>query len=428
LLDALHSNDRIERLTGNPMLLTTLALVKRKVGKLPNKRNKRYAEAVSVLLNWNPRIFQVIEEDEAIPQLEYLAFEMCRRGVQRLTDDEVLDLLDKFRAEYPHIRAIKRREAHAFPKHLEERSSIPIKSGGIWQKTTKQEKPVWEFRHLTFQEYLAARALLDGRYPSRDKAKTLAEQVAPLAGAVQKTKTRRPVPESEEEVEVPESWREALRLLVADCKDDDLDEVLLAILNPLAGEEAAKTARPRAVLSALCLADEPNISEDTAARVLDRLVTHKARRDCGGRIRTSLAFAAVELGKSMWAALLKSRLLQEFQQCEPSQRWLCGSLWAMVECSIAPTELGAFETWFARLTSRLQTNDEVEKIAAALVVMEAAFLDKACVVPGIPEALLALLPLGAPTRFAAAWALGRLCIDVPTYWKKQKAVWPTSER
>ena len=138
LLDALHYNDRIERLTGNPMLLTTLALVKRKVGKLPNKRTKLYSEAVSVLLNWNPRLYETIEEDEAIPQLEYLAYEMCWRGVQRLTDDEVLDLLDKLRSEYPNIRAVKRREPREFLALLEARSSILIKSGGIWQKKENQ--------------------------------------------------------------------------------------------------------------------------------------------------------------------------------------------------------------------------------------------------------------------------------------------------
>ena len=85
LIDALHSSDRVERLTGNPMLLTTLALVKRKVGKLPSRRTKLYAEAVAVLLNWNPRLYETIDEDEAIPQLEFLAYEMCARGVQRLT-------------------------------------------------------------------------------------------------------------------------------------------------------------------------------------------------------------------------------------------------------------------------------------------------------------------------------------------------------
>ena len=129
LLQALHSNDRVERLTGNPMLLTTLALVKRKVGKLPNKRTKLYAEAVSVLLNWNPRLYQTIEEDEAIPQLEYLAYEMCRRGVQRLADDDVLDLLERLRTDYPNIRAVKRSDPRQFLALLEARSSILIKSG-----------------------------------------------------------------------------------------------------------------------------------------------------------------------------------------------------------------------------------------------------------------------------------------------------------
>jgi hypothetical protein len=49
LIEAVHSSDRIERLTANPMLLTTMALVKRKVGKLPTRRNKLYSEAVAGL-------------------------------------------------------------------------------------------------------------------------------------------------------------------------------------------------------------------------------------------------------------------------------------------------------------------------------------------------------------------------------------------
>jgi predicted NACHT family NTPase len=190
-----------------------LALVKRKVGKLPNRRTKLYAEAVSVLLNWNPRIYRTIEEDEAIPQLEYLAYEMCRRGVQQLTEDAVLDLLDRLRTDYPNIRAVRRREPQEFLKHLEERSGILIRSGGIWQRDKIREQHVWEFRHLTFQEYLAAHALLDGRYPDRDKTRSLAEQVALLAGAVEKPKGRPRRPELEEEVDIPESWREALQLL-----------------------------------------------------------------------------------------------------------------------------------------------------------------------------------------------------------------------
>lgn len=402
LLEALHSSDRIERLTSNPMLLTTLALVKRKVGKLPNRRNKLYAEAVSVLLNWNPRLYKTIEEDEAIPQLEYLAYEMCKRGVQRLTGDEVLDLLDKLRVEYPNIRAIRKREPQKFLALLEERSSILIKSGGVWQENKTHEKPVWEFRHLTFQEYLAARALLDGRYPDRDRGRSLSAQVAPLAGSIEKAKQI--PPHVEGEMEVPESWREALRLLVADCKDDDVDEVLMSILHPQQGEEET-TSKPRAVLATLCLADEPNVSEETALQVLAAFVTKVNNSDGNGYTSSLLDRAAIEVGGSIWLPSLKKLLLQEYCQREPDKRLHVGGLLAMLETSgWARTGLDS-QVAFTGLLNRLCSVDQNERILAALTVMEAAFDQNALVIPGLIYALMQTLN-GEPTeRLAGVWAL-----------------------
>jgi len=290
LIEALHSSDRIERLTGNPMLLTTLVLVKRKVGKLPNKRTKLYAEAVSVLLNWNPRFYTIIEEDEAIPQLEYLAFEMCRRGTQRLSESDALDLLEQVRKEYQNVRPIRRRSPEDFLSLLEARSSLLIKSGGLWRQRENHHNPLWEFRHLTLQEFLASRALLDGRYPGRDKKQSLAEHIGPLAGIMTE-----PEPNGSEEIElqVAESWQEVLRLLVADCKDDDVDEVLLSILIPIAKEVGDKTIRPRAVLAARCLADEPNVSEDVAKRVLVTFSEIVTNDDVGWGITTIVYSAAL---------------------------------------------------------------------------------------------------------------------------------------
>jgi len=409
LLDALHSTDRIERLTGNPMLLTTLALVKRKVGKLPNKRTKLYAEAVSVLLNWNPRLYQTIEEDEAIPQLQYIAYEMCRRGVQRLTDDEVLELLDKLRIEYPNVRAIRRREPQAFLALLEARSSILIKSGGIWQKDRPKERPVWEFRHLTFQEYLAARALLDGRYPGRDKAKSLAEQVACLAGALQKAKSRRSALRFEDAADVPESWREALRLLVADCKDDDVDDVLLAILNPMAGEDSAITARPRVALAALCLADEPNVSEENANRVLSTFAMAVGKNDGKGIVETSFDRSALEVGNSLWSPRLKESLIHEYCHRPEDARWNVGGLWGMAEVASWKRSGADSKTFFTGLVRRLESGDRVEVMSAALSVMEAAYEGNVEVVESLPASLLGLLALpDIPAISAAAWALGWL--------------------
>lgn len=411
LLDALHSSDRIERLTGNPMLLTTLALVKRKVGKLPSRRTKLYAEAVSVLLNWNPRYYEAIDEDEATPQLEFLAYDMCRRGVQSLTQDEILDLLDRARREYPNIRAMRRREPEVFLGLLEARSSILIKSGGQWMKVHGGEKPVWEFRHLTFQEYLAARALLDGRYPDRDRMKTLAEQVTPLAGSVTEV---RPRSHPEPEFEVAESWQEALRLLVADCKDDDVDDVLRAIANPAQGEDAAKTARPRAILAARCLVDEPNVGEETARNILRGLASQVAQHDGHGIVQTSLDATAVELGKGHWARLLKECLIREYLRLPPDVRWHLGGLWAMASRHGAPRDQGEFNAWFSSLAKDLRSSDEIEACGAALTIMLTAFDGVAIEVPGLIDGLLNLLQSSRPIRFTAAWALGWLSRGSPT--------------
>ena len=407
LVDAFHSSDRIERLTGNPMLLTTMALVKRKVGKLPNKRTKLYAEAVAVLLNWNPRYYDIIEEDEAIPQLEYVAYAMCQRGVQRLTQDDILDLLDKVRAEYPSIRAIRQRPPGEFLGYLEARSSILIKSGGIWDKSKTQEKAAWEFRHLTFQEYLAARALIDGCHPDREKSKSLAEEVAALAGALEESGSRLG-PDMDAEVQVPESWREALRLLVTDCKGDDVDDVLLAILNPIEGEDAGKTERPRAVLAALCLADEPNVSDQVAERVIAAFASKVTDQDGGGHVRTTLDTAAIELGRSMWEQQLRQCLIEEYCTRPPDKRHNPGSLWGMVEIAGWARSDAESPVRFAELVQRLTSGERSEELSAALTVMLAAYEKKAVLIPGLVDGLFALLGADPPRTHAATWALGWL--------------------
>jgi HEAT repeat protein len=402
LIDALHSSDRIERLTGNPMLLTTLALVKRKVGKLPSKRTKLYAEAVSVLLNWNPRHYQTIEEDEAVPQLEYLAYEMCRRGVQSLTEDEVLELLERVRAEYPNIRAIRSQEPRAFLQLLEARSSILVRCGGLWLRGEAQEKPVWEFRQLTFQEYMAARALHDGRYPARDKSRTLADQVAVLAGLLDQPLGTGKEPQ---ELVVSESWREALRLVVVDCKDDDVDDVLLALATPMPGENAAKTKRARTVLAAQSLADEPNVSEAVARVIIESLVEQTGPDDGDGYFRTSLDKAALELGMSLWAPLLRTCFINGFRSGESAKRRQPGGLWGMVEVSRASRDERDLEAWFSSLPKRIRSVDEIEAIAAALATTVVAFRGQAKLIPGLIEGLLDMLFLSPPSSLAAAWAL-----------------------
>ena len=177
LIKDIHSTSRIERLTGNPMMLTTMALVKRKVGKLPRRRIDLYWEAVQVLLNWRSEVDQPIDHREALPQLEYVAYAMCQQGAQQLRDDEIIGLFERMREEYPRIHAVKAHTPEEFLTLLERRTGILVQAGQV--RHQGRSVPVYEFRHLTFQEYLAALALVDGRFPERDSSRTEGKPLLP---------------------------------------------------------------------------------------------------------------------------------------------------------------------------------------------------------------------------------------------------------
>jgi hypothetical protein len=412
LMHAIHSSDRIERLAGNPMLLTTLALVKRKVGKLPERRADLYWEAVLVLLNWRSEVDAAIDHREAVPQLEYVAYEMCRQGVQRLREDEILELMEKMREEYPNVRAAKRHEPGEFLRILERRTGILIEAGEVRHKG--RLVPVFEFRHLTFQEYLAALALVDGKFPGRDSSKSLAEHIAPLAGQIELIKTKGKYPEIKETL-VKDNWREVLRLCAACCGDDDVDDVLLAILTPLPGEKPEETARPRAVLATLCLADELNVSDEVVQQVLGIFVQKIEKYDGGGEVITLLDTAAIELAGSEWDKQLRMFVVEEFCKCEALNRYFIGSFAAMISLHSAPRDNKQFQLWLAEIVGKLNSNDDSIKIDAALTIMESAFNDKIKqIIPGMVEGLLAMLDKNDPLAYAGAWALG---------WLSNKQIW-----
>ena len=120
---------------------------------------------------------------------------------------------------------------------------------------------------------------------------------------------------------LPENWREALRLCVAICADDVINDVVLAILRPLPREDAAQVARPRAVLAALCLADEPNVSETTAYTILQTFAKQVNSGDDGSdSFGTSVELAAQELASTRWVESLRLALVAEFCQRDAENR------------------------------------------------------------------------------------------------------------
>ncbi len=403
LIHDIHSAERIERLTGNPMLLTTMALVKRNIGRLPNRRADLYSEAVQVLLNWRSEVDEPLDWREAIPQLEYLAYAMCDRGAQQLRRDEVIDLFRRMREKYPNIYAVQNRTPEEFLNRLEARTGILIEAGKV--RHLGMLTPVYEFRHLTFQEYLAARALVDGRFPDRDAKLSLGEHVAPLAGRTVETAFGDGTPT---ELAVVESWREALRLAVAICSDDDVDDTLLAILTPLEDEPPANS-RARAILAALCLADEPNVSSQMVTRVL-RVFTTQVREEDGlsGNVRTGIDAAVKELTDTRWVNMLRDTLVREFCQRAGKARRNPGGLVAIISAAAAPQENVKLTKWLVKQVQYIQDGIVTEAIAAALGVMVLSYRGKAQTVPRLIDVPLNRLFGNAPMAFAAAWTLGWL--------------------
>ncbi|MBP5973974.1 HEAT repeat domain-containing protein [Brasilonema sp. CT11] len=369
LIKDIHSSDRIERLTGNPMLLTTMALVKRKVGKLPSRRADLYWEAVQVLLNWRREVDEPIDYREAVPQLNYIAYAMCDRGVQQLREDEIIELLEQIRQERPENHMVKQHTPEKFLHLLEHRTGILVQVGDV--RHNGIVVPVFEFRHLTFQEYLAGLALVQGYFPQRDRSLSLAQHIAPLAGRISEVSSD----DSNTEVAVTENWREALRLCVASCNDDDVDEVLQAILKPLEGEDAETTARARAVMAALCLADEPNASDEIAREVLQEFTRQIGESEINQKTETSVQTAVTELAVSRWADMLGSYLLKEFQKQDALSWFICGMFYAVTTTALIPDIEKTRHQWFLEQVSKLGLSEE-ESIGAAWNIVYLVTNDK----------------------------------------------------
>jgi hypothetical protein len=405
LIRDIHSTDRIERLTANPMLLTTMALVKRKIGKLPSRRAELYWNAVQVLLNWRGEVDTPIDQHEAIPQLEYIAYTMCSRGTQQLREDEIVRLLEQMRREYPQVHAIHQRSPREFLRVLERRTGMLMQSGYVLYQ--RRQVPVFEFRHLTFQEYLAGLALVDGRHPDRDGSLSLAQHIAPLVA----THTNHRV---SSQARAQDRWSEALRLCVTSCRDDDVDGVLLTILRSPEDNGDAHIEN-RTLLAVQCLADEPNAGTAVATEILEAFIGAAVACDDEQERENRFGVLIQELFDSRWGSQLRLLLVQQYVECEESERLAYGDLLTSRDAMRSATTKAARNKWFTQRARELRVGDERRKCEAALLVMDASYrcyeltrteLEiRASIIDAIVSQLVAMLDETSATAHAASWAL-----------------------
>lgn len=161
LASQIIQNSRIRLLASTPLLLTTLLLVERWVGDLPRRRTVLYDKAIEVLLmTWNVEGHEPLNLDEVLPQLAYVAHEMTSMGVQQLSASSLIDLLAKARHDMPDVLGYIRSNPRELLDRIESRSSLLSQAGYTVEDGRLQ--PNFEFRHLTFQEYLTALACVKG--------------------------------------------------------------------------------------------------------------------------------------------------------------------------------------------------------------------------------------------------------------------------
>jgi hypothetical protein len=247
LAATIAQNDRINRLAVNPLLLTTLLLVKRWVGSLPTRRSVLYGKAVEVLLmTWNTEGHDPIPEEEALPQLCYVASAMMLDGVQKISRPRLAALLQEARDALPTELGYVKGTVDEFIHRVEDRSSLLMMTGHDVEDGRLVE--FFEFRHLTFQEYLTARAMVEGWHPGRAEEDTL---VSVLEPHFEKEEWREVIPLAA--VMGGKSTEALIQQLTEKVRDIDRkggpgNNTFLALVNCLADEAAARPETIRAAL------------------------------------------------------------------------------------------------------------------------------------------------------------------------------------
>jgi hypothetical protein len=240
-------DNRITALAENPLLLTTLLFVKRWAGYLPTKKSVLYQEMIKLLLvTWNVEGHEILDIDEAEPQLSYVAYWMTKNGQQTITFEELKNCLINARKELPEILGYTKVSPPDFIKRVESRSSLLILSGHKMLDSGIITQ-VYEFLHLSFQEYLTAKAIVKGYIPNSDSYKKAIEIIKPNIN--------------------DENWKEIIPLAAVLLERDtkDLIEFLISESRKASvegGKRKKRIGRFANFLLGSCLANEIQISPD----------------------------------------------------------------------------------------------------------------------------------------------------------------------
>jgi hypothetical protein len=344
---------RIRSLAENPLLLTTLLVVKRCLRELPRSRTALYREAIRVLVRtWNVEGYAPLDEDEALAQLSYVACAMMHEGKQQIGQKALLKLLQSARRELDAELQFARISPQEFIDRIEYRSSLLMQTG--YERLNGVLEPVFEFRHLTFQEYLAARGYFEEQYPGRNEGRGLTDEL--------------------ERHFTDERWWEviALAAVLAGRKAEELVKRLIVVSKPTGGarpgdrQRGVASAKAKAALS-LCIRDEVQVTGPTLRIALLLMSSGRGDEEVEpGWILTTL--------QGKFGAIFQEVVAEAYLKGGPEFDDY-GSTLARVSTFLrfGDREPEMSDAVAASLLSDLATGDRLDRIRAALVCMLLAF-------------------------------------------------------
>jgi len=306
-------DSRIKVLAENPLLLTTLLFVKRWAGYLPTKRSVLYQEMIKLLLvTWNVEGHKQLDIEEAEPQLAFVAYWMTKNSQQTISEENLNNCLVDARKQMPEILGYTSISPSEFIKRVESRSSLLIMSGHKRLESGNITQ-VYEFLHLSFQEYLTAKAIVKGFIPQSDTDKKKIDLIKPNVNN--------------------ENWKEVIPIVAVllEREAKDLIEYLISASKTIAirnvsSEEKEKEKRSEVSLipSLLgnCLANEIQINPDLLGEAIEWYAKNKNRdigtleiilnNKFGQTFRKRLKYCFFEKYDDKFAAVLGSTLSEMF--------------------------------------------------------------------------------------------------------------------